>query len=99
MSVSDWKQLGHHLSICEKKIHQLEEHGGVTERCREEVVQEWLKEDKAASWELLCKALESMGMEAEVQTIKKKYISAQYSDAYSAEGMYTHVHIIIAQLY
>ena len=53
-------------------------------------MKEWLKEDKAASWEGLCKALESMGNEAEAQVIKEKYFSTQCTDTRSDEGIHIH---------
>ena len=72
--VSDWEELGRQLGISPGKITQLVEDGGDTELCREEVVQEWLREDPTASWEKLCEALDWMGNEAEVQIIQEQYI-------------------------
>ena len=73
-SISDWEELGHQLQVCPVKMSQLVQRGGDTEHCREEVVQEWLK-DKTASWEKLCRALERMGNVESVQLIKQRYIS------------------------
>lgn len=70
-NVSDWKKLGQQLNIRPEKIHQLERCGGDTEHCREEVVSIWLKEDKEASWQKLCRVLEQMNCIAEVQATKK----------------------------
>ena len=69
--VSDWKKLGLQLGIASAKITQLMEDAGDTEHCQEEVVLEWLKDDKTASWEKLSTALELMGNEAEVQIIRE----------------------------
>ena len=69
--VSDWKELGLQLGITSVKINQLMEDAGDTEHCREEMMLEWLKDDKTASWEKLSTALELMGNEAEVQIIKE----------------------------
>ena len=85
-NVSDWKKLGSHLNISSGKISQLEECGGDIEQCRKEVALEWLKEDKTASWEGLCQALELMGNETEVQAIKERYIFTQCPDAHD-EGI------------
>ena len=74
-SISDWEELGHQLQVCPMKMSQLVQYGGDPEHCREEVVQEWLKEDKSASWEKLCRALERMGNVESVQFIKERYIS------------------------
>ena len=73
-SISGWEELGHQLQVCPVKMSQLVQRGGDTEHCREEVVQEWLK-DKTASWEKLCRALERMGNVESVQLIKERYIS------------------------
>ena len=87
--MSDWEELGHQLGTSPAKISQLEENGGDTEHCREEVVLEWLKEDKTASWEKLCRALEQMGREAEVQIIKEQYfhVSDHSLESQSSKGM------------
>ena len=68
--VSDWEELGRQLGVSPVKISQLVEDGGEAEHCREEMMLEWLKEDKTASWEKLSRALKLMGNEAEVQIIK-----------------------------
>ena len=88
-NVLDWKQLGHLLKISPGKIHQFEERGGETGCCREEVVLEWLKEDRTASWEKLCSALEEMGNMTEVQVIKEQYICTQSG---SDEGIIVPMH-------
>ena len=75
MSVSDWEELGHQLQVCPVKMCQLVQRGGDPEHCREEMVLEWLKEGKTASWEKLCRALEHMGNVESVQMIKDRYIS------------------------
>ena len=95
--VSDWEELGHQLGTSPVKIYQLGENGGDTEHCREEVVLEWLKEDKTASWEKLCRALEQMGMEAEVQIIKEQYfpVSDQSLECRSSEGMDFATHRVV----
>ena len=72
--VSDWKELGCQLGVSPVKISQLVEDGGDAEHCREEMMLEWLKEDKTASWEKLSSALKLMGNEAEVQIIKGHHI-------------------------
>ena len=102
--VSDWEELGRRLCINHVKISQLGEDGGDTEHCREEVVLEWLKEDKTASWQKLCRALEQMGREAEVQNIKEHYyhVSDHSLESQSSEGMDFVTHCIIlvqAELY
>ena len=64
--------------------------GGDTEHCREEMVQEWLKEDKTASWEKLCRALEHMGNELEVEIIEKQYLTPPQS---KSEFTYVYVYL------
>ena len=95
--VSDWEELGHQLGTSPVKISQLGEDGGDTEHCREEVVLKWLKEDKTASWEKLCRALELMGREAEVQIIKEQYfpVSDQSLEYRSSEGMDFATHRVV----
>ena len=95
--VSDWEELGRQLGTSPVKITWLGEDGGDTEHCREEVVLEWLKEDKTASWEKLCRALEQMGREAEVQIIKEQYfhVSDHSLESQSSKGMGFATHCII----
>ena len=94
--VSDWDELGHQLGTSPVKISQLGEDGGDTEHCREEVVLEWLKEDKTASWEKLWKVLEQMGREAEVQIIKEQYFHASdQSQSFKGVDFVTHAYIFL----
>ena len=87
--VSDWEKLGQQLQVSPEKMCQLVQRGGDTEHCRKEVVQEWLREDKTASWEKLCMALEHMGNMESVQLIKERYIPNRCSHSLH-EGVYSH---------
>ena len=69
-SISEWKKLGHVLNVDPKKLLQLSQCGKDLDYCRDQVVSEWLKTDKGASWEKLCKALKQIGSEAEADKIR-----------------------------
>ena len=84
-SVSEWKELGQQLNIDPEKLLQLSQCGRDPDYCREQVVTEWLKGDKGASWEKLCRALEQMGRE--VLKIREQYISHDVAAAASSEGV------------
>ena len=88
VNVSDWKKLGQLLNVSHGQIQQLSQCAENIEYYREEVVSLWLKEDTAASWEKLYWALEQMGHETEIQTIRKKFMRThfQHSESCTNEG-------------
>ena len=60
--ITEWRDLGLWLKVPVGTLDTIEQNrGGDVKRCKEKVLDYWIKNDMTASWETLANAIESMG--------------------------------------
>ena len=57
VEITDWRSLGYQLHIPKHQLDAIEEDFRRVQRCKEEVLSFWLRNDVYASWELLVTAI------------------------------------------
>lgn len=75
VEITDWRSLGYQLHVPKHQLDAIEEDFRRVQRCREEVLSYWLRNDVHASWELLVTAIRRLRMHNVLANhLRRKYV-------------------------
>ena len=75
VEITDWRSLGYQLHVPKHQLDAIEEDFRRVQRCREEVLSYWLRNDVHASWELLVTAIRRLRTHNVLANyLRKKYV-------------------------
>ena len=77
-SVVDWHSLGVKLGLEDHELSTIDNdfHGKGNERCKHEMLSQWLRNAKLLTWKAVADALQQMGEHAVAFKIRTKYCSS-----------------------
>ena len=75
--IVDWHTLGLKLGLSKSELDQVyrDFSNDTDERCKSEIIDEWLKPEYNPSWKGLCTALEAMDNQTIARDVYEKYIA------------------------
>ena len=75
----DWYNLGTKLGLPDYKLKEIRQDCTGTVQQRQEMISKWLAYDTEASWSMLARALEKMGMRVVAKEILDQYVSSMFA--------------------